>query len=291
MQKNKTLGKIGFGCAALTGILFEHQAIALLETAFDNNISHFDTAPLYGKGYSEKILGKFLKGKREFITITTKFGLGQAKRQSLPAAIALPLNRMKKGIRKHSTSNPTFREPVLIIYRKIEATDIKKSLENSLRNLRTDYIDYYLLHEGMPCFLTDESFIYLTDLLNKGIVRKIGLAANYVNLIHPTHNLDENWEILQYENSLLAPSANIIHEYPGKMHILHSVFSPLKYMRYKNINAAAILLAIAIKRNPLGIVLFSTTQKKHIFENILEVEKYNHTSILELEKIIMNAIY
>ena len=285
------MGKIGFGCAALSGKLFEHEAMAILETAFDNDILHFDTAPLYGRGYSEKILGKFLIGKREKITITTKFGLGDNIRQSIPVQIALPLNWIKKRMRKHSSSSPAFHNPDLLSYRKIEAKDIKGSLENSLRSLRTDYIDYYLLHEGLPCFLTDEAFIYLTDLLSKGIVGKLGLAANYVNLIHPNQKLDINWEILQYENSLLHPSSNIIKDFPAKMHILHSVFSPLKYKNFKKVNAAAILLAIATKRNPEGIVLFSTTQKQHIIDNILGAEKYKHTSILELEKVIKDAIY
>ena len=284
------MGKIGFGCVALSSILFEHQALALVETAFDNGILHFDTAPLYGRGYSEKILGKFLKGKRERVTITTKFGLGPNTIPIIPAAIALPLNKIQKTIRKQSTPVSSFSEPDLLSYRRIIAKDIKISLENSLKNLRTDYIDYFLLHEGMPYFLTDESLNYLTDLLDRGVVNKIGFSANYLNIINPIADFDNDWKILQYENSLLHSSLPIMQKYPEKLHIFHSVFSPLKYTNFETKTPTAILLAIALKRNPDGIVLFSSTQRKHISENILEVEKYNNFSLLELEKIIKDAI-
>ena len=284
------MGKIGFGCVGLSSIMFEHQALALLETAYDSGVTHFDTAPLYGQGYSERILGNFLRRKRDLVTVTTKFGLGHNRKSIIPSIFALPLNKLQKNIKKRSISSPVFREPDLLSFRRIEKMDIKNSLENSLRNMRTDYINYFLLHEGLPYFLTDESLNYLTDLLDRGVVNKIGFSANYLNIINPIADFDNDWKILQYENSLLHPSLPIIQKYPEKLHILHSVFSPLKYTNYDTKTPTAILLAIALKRNPEGIVLFSSTQNKHISENILEAEKYKNFSLLELEKIMKDAI-
>ena len=51
------------------------RRLRLLETAYAHGIRHFDTAPLYGQGEAESLLGQFSRGKRDSITITTKFGL------------------------------------------------------------------------------------------------------------------------------------------------------------------------------------------------------------------------
>jgi aryl-alcohol dehydrogenase-like predicted oxidoreductase len=68
--------KLGFGGAALTSVGSLREIIKLLNFTYDNGITHFDTASLYGKGYSEIIYGKFIQEKRDNVTITTKFGFG-----------------------------------------------------------------------------------------------------------------------------------------------------------------------------------------------------------------------
>jgi aryl-alcohol dehydrogenase-like predicted oxidoreductase len=51
------------------------ERLQLLECAYDAGIRHFDTAPYYGYGEAERVLGEFLRGKRDQVTITTKFGI------------------------------------------------------------------------------------------------------------------------------------------------------------------------------------------------------------------------
>lgn len=68
--------KLGFGGAALTSVGNLRGVLNLLDFSYDNGIRHFDTAPLYGQGYSEIIYGKFIKAKRDKITLATKFGFG-----------------------------------------------------------------------------------------------------------------------------------------------------------------------------------------------------------------------
>src|SRR5450759_2548001 len=78
----RSTSRIGFGTSGLSGELTYKESIALLETAFDAGIRHFDTAPIYGAGAGEKILGDFLVRRREEVTVTTKFGLAPPRARS-----------------------------------------------------------------------------------------------------------------------------------------------------------------------------------------------------------------
>ena len=82
---------LGFGGATLTNLKSLSECLQLLETAYQRGLRHFDTAPLYGQGYSEVIYGKFLKDKRKQITLTSKFGLGEDNNtDKLPVNIIFP---------------------------------------------------------------------------------------------------------------------------------------------------------------------------------------------------------
>src|SRR3954449_5791318 len=66
---------LGFGCAGLTARNDRPDALRLLESAFDEGITHFDIARLYGLGHAEAILGEFIQNKRDRVTVTTKLGI------------------------------------------------------------------------------------------------------------------------------------------------------------------------------------------------------------------------
>ena len=92
---------LGFGGATLTNLKSLKEVLQLLDLAFDYGVRHFDTAPLYGQGYSEVIYGKFLKDKRQQITLTTKFGLGEDNEtEKIPVNLILPVNYLVKSIKK-----------------------------------------------------------------------------------------------------------------------------------------------------------------------------------------------
>lgn len=68
------LAKLGFGTSQLMGRVGRKQSLRLMEVAFDAGIRHFDTAPLYGLGAAEAMVGEFARKRRAEITITSKFG-------------------------------------------------------------------------------------------------------------------------------------------------------------------------------------------------------------------------
>ena len=98
------LAKLGFGTSQLMGRIGRRQSLRLMESAFAAGIRHFDTAPLYGLGAAEAMVGKFAANKRADITIATKFGIcppsrspwmGIAKAGARVAVKAVPALRVK----------------------------------------------------------------------------------------------------------------------------------------------------------------------------------------------------
>jgi aryl-alcohol dehydrogenase-like predicted oxidoreductase len=146
-----TASRIGLGTWAIGGWMWggtdEAQSIATIRSAVERGITLIDTAPAYGFGRSEEIVGKTLAqgSLRDKVQIATKVGLawkdGQVFRDSRPRRI-------------------------------------RKEIEDSLRRLRTDYIDLYQVH--WPDLETPiaETARVLEDLRRQGKIRAIGVS-NY----------------------------------------------------------------------------------------------------------------
>jgi aryl-alcohol dehydrogenase-like predicted oxidoreductase len=140
--------RIGLGTWAMGGWMWggtdEAQSIATIHTAIDRGVTLIDTAPVYGFGRSEEIVGKALEGSlRHKVTIATKVGLA-----------------WKDGA----------------VYRDSRPASIRKEIEDSLRRLRTDVIDLYQVH--WPDFETPiaETARTLEDLRRQGKIRAIGVS-------------------------------------------------------------------------------------------------------------------
>jgi aryl-alcohol dehydrogenase-like predicted oxidoreductase len=289
-----TRSNIGFGCVSLTAHRREGDALKILSTAFEEGVTHFDTAPVYGQGYSEKILGKFIKQRRSQVTITTKVGLGPVEQKQMPAWMALPLHAMKKKIRPTGNVEASaITDPEPLTYRKLDIDYVSKSLENSLRNCRTDYLDYYLLHEALPSFLTEKALDFLIKQKETGVIRNLGVAASHVNLNQLDAATSTVWNVLQYENGVHYDTDEWVKKFENKTHFYHSTLKFLKEAKigqYAITDIAGTLLNRAARNNPLGKVLFSTTKGKTIQDNLKSFEKANLFSTEEMKNII-NAIY
>ena len=121
----------------------EATSLKIIRKALDSGVNFFDTADAYIKGKSEEIVGKALKGHRDSVVLATKV----ANRMG-PAPNDVGLSR------KH----------------------IMKAIEDSLRRLKTDYIDLYYAH--LPDYETpiEESLQALDDLVHQGKVRYIACS-------------------------------------------------------------------------------------------------------------------
>lgn len=270
---------LGFGCVGLSAMSSYFSAKAILEQSFRYGIRHYDTAPLYGRGYSELILGSFIRNKREQLTIATKFGLGEPGIPKLPAVLAVSLNSLKKLVtqsRETIKSSPaTNNEQPQLYKREISYDNVVNGLQNSLKRLGTHYIDYYLLHEGIPSFLTPDALEYLLSAKQKGIVKKIGLATNAGHLLGLDMADVEQWDVLQYEGDNDA-AQQLQKKYPLKEHIHHSC---LKSGINKTTNVDAVdkggyILSSCVRNNLGGKVLFSTKSALRLNQNIEAYKKH-----------------
>lgn len=284
----------GFGCVGLSSQSTLFNALNLLETAFDEGITHFDTAPIYGNGYSEKILGIFVKGKREKISITTKFGLSSINEKNLRPDIALPLNYARKKLLKRIKNPDNLFQPNLLDIREINKSQIEKDFYSSLKKMRCGYFDYYLIHEGIPKFLTDEAILFLFNLKKEGYVKKIGIACSYLNYNNLSEQDIKDWDILQYENGINYHSNEFITEFSSKTHFYHSLLRGIKKVSNSSLphqDLAGIVLAKASLQNPQGKIIFSSSKKNNIIGNIKAFTKFKKYSLSDINLLLKGAIH
>ena len=137
---------VGLGCNNFGRRLDTDATRAVVDAAIEAGVTLLDTAESYGGGgRSEEILGEVLTGRRDQVVLATKFGGRGVDMGYGPAAGA-------KGGRSY----------------------IMRAAEQSLRRLRTDYIDLYQLHTPDPATPIEETLTALGELVTQGKVRYIG---------------------------------------------------------------------------------------------------------------------
>ena len=145
-----SVSEIGFGTWGLGGNSYgpvdDAVSIRSLRRAFDEGITFYDTSDLYGNGHSEEVLGEALGLVRGEVVICSKVGL-------------LP--------------HTDFEMPC-----DFTPAHIREGLEASLKRLRTDYLDLYLLHSPELEMLRDGSVVdTLIELRREGKIRSFGISA------------------------------------------------------------------------------------------------------------------
>lgn len=149
------VSRIGLGTWSMGGSLWggsdEDAAIQTIMIALEKGVNFIDTAPAYGNGDSEKIVGKAIKkyGKRENIIIGTKFGLN-------------------------------FKDPKKV-FRDSRRASMMEELENSLKRLQVDYIDVYQCHWPDSKTPISETAETLKKMLDQGKIRAIGVSNSNVS--------------------------------------------------------------------------------------------------------------
>lgn len=88
---------LGFGCSAVMGRVGRKQSLRAMSQAYDAGITFFDTARSYGYGESEAIVGEFLRGRRERVILSTKFGIVPARPSAWKRSF-MPIVRTAVGL-------------------------------------------------------------------------------------------------------------------------------------------------------------------------------------------------
>ena len=170
---------MGFGAWAIGGGNWEFswgpqddkKSIDAIHKALDLGINWVDTAAIYGLGHSEEVVAQALEGRRNDVIVATKCSMRWDDNRE--------------------------------IYRSLNADSIRKECENSLRRLRTDYIDLYQIHWPNPEDDIEEGWDTLNQLKREGKIRWAGVS---------------NFDVMQMDRvshiapiSSLQPPYNLLH--------------------------------------------------------------------------------
>lgn len=284
--------RLGFGGSGLMGGIGERESLLLLETAFDAGVRHFDVAPAYGHGRAERCLGKFLLGKRDQVTVATKYGI-------LPPAHAGILEVARSVVGPAAARLPAVRKRVaaaaagLRSQAAFSAAEARLSLERSSRELGVDAIDVWLLHEATADDLDGSDLLpLLRDAQRQGLIGTFGCGTERGKLGGLWQRHPEYCPVLQFEWSVLAeeqasfPGAFVIHHraISGAIDAFRDRFEQDAGLCRRWSNAvdvdlsdvkflAGILLQAALVANPNGMVLFSSRVAEHIRANVRAAEE------------------
>lgn len=175
---NLISSRIALGTWAMGGWMWgeseDKESIRTIHASLDRGINLIDTAPIYGYGRSEEIVGEALRqrGRRESVILATKVGLDWTNGK----------------VERNSTRQRIFQE-----------------FEDSLRRLQTDYIDIYQVHWPDPLVPVEETAATMRELYDQGKIRAIGVS-NYspaemarFSAVAPIHTIQPPYNLFERE--------------------------------------------------------------------------------------------
>lgn len=170
-QSEVMVTPMAFGAWAIGGWMWggaeEEEAIDAIRSAITAGITTIDTAPVYGFGRSEELVGKALQGiPRESYQILTKFGMNWSTEEG------------EYFFNSSDNDGKPFK-----MYKLASKHQIVQECENSLRRLKTDYIDLYQIHWPDNTTPLHETFDAVQQLINQGKVRAAGVCNYSTQLV------------------------------------------------------------------------------------------------------------
>lgn len=271
--------RVGFGCARIMRLTSQKERQRLLGVALDEGVRHFDVARMYGFGAAEKELGTFLKGKRSEATVATKFGIEPRNSISRLKTIQCIGRRLVQHV---PLVRRVLRRSSRLVYapKDFSRKAAESSLNVSLKELGTDYIDIFFLHEPtQDDAFCDDLHAFLDRAQRTGKIRAFGLSGDLDDILLVCAKLALNAPVLQFASNVFkCDAARVILEEP-RATVLFSTISPAlePAMRAITLDAAGraglesrlggvvmdssavarLLLWHAVQQNKHGITLFS----------------------------------
>ncbi|MGW1270345.1 aldo/keto reductase [Streptomyces sp. NPDC002491] len=199
-SSGQPVGVQGLGCMGMSEFYGPSDSAQSLETlgrAVELGVTVFDTADTYGHGDNEKLVGGFLRGHRDRVVISTKFGL--VRRADDPG------------------------------YRGIDNSPghLRTAVEGSLRRLGVDTIDLYFAHRLDPGIPVEETVGAMAGLVKEGKVRRLGLCEvtgeqlRAAHQVHPIAAVQSEWSLFSRDvETATVPTA-------AELGVAFMAYSPL----------------------------------------------------------------
>jgi D-threo-aldose 1-dehydrogenase len=275
------------------GIRDRSKRQCLLSYAFDRGVTHFDVSRLYGLGFAEAELGRFIATRRNRLTIATKFGLDPLP---LPRALS---SRLLARLGQRSLAARIVNAKRNVLSHRFSVDQARTALETSLRRLNSDHIDLYLLHDCNRADVDNQELLcFLETAKADGKIGSFGLATNLQDILDIAEARPEYTSVLQFENNALSQDILRLPNRRGKLIITHRALGAslveLKAWLAEHPNQLKVwsseldfdlarphalsqaMLAYALAANPKGIVLFSTRSKTHMDANFKSLDEGPH---------------
>ena len=196
--KGPEISVVGYGAWEIGGDAYgpnpdEKLIFKAIDAALDTGVNWIDTAEVYGKGNSETLVGKLLKGRRDQVLVATKVAPGPFGTGFKPE-------------------------------------EINKAVRQSLERLKTDYIDLYQLHwtPDDDEWQVEETWGAMAGLIDEGLVRHIGVSNFNKETIERCLAV-RHCDSLQPQYSMLHREGEELHEWCARKGIGVIVYGPLAY--------------------------------------------------------------
>ncbi len=162
-QSDLKLPAVSFGAWAIGGWFWggtdDDAAVRAIQCGIDAGITCVDTAPMYGMGHSERVVGQAIAERRDEVLVATKCGLRWD---------------LEEGESYFDTETPAGR--AVKVYRNLRADSIKHECDESLKRLGIDHIDLYQCHWPDSTTPLEDTMGALLDLQQAGKIRAIGVS-------------------------------------------------------------------------------------------------------------------
>ena len=267
------LTSLGLGTSHIASMgrsISNAEASKLFKTALDLNVKVIDTSNTYGSGDSERMISKSVKENRNEFFLITKAGFPHVY---LPAYLS-PLNQIGKKILQKVHIRKCYSKNYLV-----------SSLEKSLKRLKTDYVDAFLLHEPNANDLVECNDFHegLEIIKEKGMAKYIGISTNELEAYNITKSRIK-LDIVQTSMPYTKPYETSVFNHAKNNDItvvLNQVFRPFKellqkeeivsyltkHIKPKN-DLMSILLRYVVNYKHGNCALIGTRNPKHLIENV-----------------------
>jgi aryl-alcohol dehydrogenase-like predicted oxidoreductase len=207
---------VGFGAWAIGGWMWggadEDQAIAAIHAAIDHGINLVDTAPIYGYGRSEEIVGRAIRGRRDKVVLATKCGMIWDREEG-----EFFFHGNQEGI--------SFRASEKKIYKCLRPDSIRAELERSLTRLGTTHVDLYQTHWQESTTPIADTMAALLKLKEQGKIRAIGVSNASLDQLQAYGAIDSDQEKYSMLDRELETNGTL--EYCRRQKIAVLAYSPL----------------------------------------------------------------